>query len=78
MNDRSSQATRLEAIGGRYDPWLLGAVLALAALGVVMVASSSTSQDSNPFHYLIRHIVFLVVGMGLAYGVMRTELKTIE
>ena len=78
MTDRSSQATRLEAIGGRYDPWLLGSVLALAALGVVMVASSSTSQDSNPFHYLIRHIVFLVVGMGLAYGVMRTELKTIE
>ena len=78
MNDRSSQATRLEAIGGRYDPWLLGSVLELAALGVVMVASSSTSQDSNPFHYLIRHNVFLVVGMGLAYGVMRTELKTIE
>ena len=78
MNERTSQATRLEAIGGRYDPWLLGTVLALAALGVVMVASSSTSQDSNPFHYLIRHVVFLVVGMGLAYGVMRTELKTIE
>ena len=50
MNERTSQATRLEAIGGRYDPWLLGTVLALAALGVVMVASSSTSQDSNPFH----------------------------
>ena len=78
MNERTSQATRLEAIGGRYDPWLLGTVLALAALGVVMVASSSTSQDSNPFHYLIRHVVFLAVGMGLAYGVMRTELKTIE
>ncbi len=78
MNQTSSQATRLEAIGGRYDPWLLGSALALACLGVVMVASSSISQDANPFHYLTRHIVFLSVGLGLAAWVMRTELKSIE
>ena len=30
MNDFSHQATRLEAIGGRYDKWLLGTALALA------------------------------------------------
>jgi cell division protein FtsW len=78
MNDSPHQATRLEAIGGRYDPWLLGVVVVLACLGVVMVASSSIAMDSNPFHYLIRHVVFLVVGIGLAYWVMRTELKTVE
>jgi cell division protein FtsW len=78
MNDTPRQATRLEAIGGRFDPWLLGAMLALASLGVVMVASSSIYQASSPFYYLLRHVVFLLVGMGLAYWVMRTELKSIE
>lgn len=78
MNDTPRQATRLEAIGGRYDPWLLGVTLALTALGVVMVASSSIAMDSNPFYYLTRHLVFLALGIGLAYMAMRTELKTVE
>ncbi|HEY0332607.1 MAG TPA: putative lipid II flippase FtsW [Stenotrophomonas sp.] len=78
MNDLSRQATRLEAIGGRYDPWLLGAAVALASLGVVMVASSSIELTESPFYYLSRHLVFLAVGVGLAFWTMRTELKTIE
>ncbi|MDR6843133.1 putative lipid II flippase FtsW [Pseudoxanthomonas sacheonensis] len=78
MNDTPRQATRLEAIGGRYDPWLLAVVLALAALGVVMVASSSIAMDSNPFYYLTRHVIFLGLGIGLAYVAMRTELKAVE
>ncbi|MEO8367028.1 MAG: putative lipid II flippase FtsW [Pseudoxanthomonas sp.] len=78
MNDSPRQATRLEALGGRYDPWLLGVVIALAGLGVVMVASSSIAMDSDPFHFLTRHVVFVGVGAALAYWVMRTELKTIE
>ena len=82
MNDLSRQATRLEAIGGRYDPWLLGAALALACLGVVMVASSSIAIGENlgvgPFHYLVRHVLFVGVGLGLAMVTMRTELKAVE
>ncbi|MGH8027058.1 MAG: putative lipid II flippase FtsW [Pseudoxanthomonas sp.] len=78
MNDTPRQATRLEAIGGRYDPWLLGVILALAGLGVVMVASSSIAMDSNPFYFLTRHVIFLGLGVGLAYVAMRTELKTVE
>lgn len=78
INNAPRQATRLEAIGGRYDPWLLGVTLALTALGVVMVASSSIAMDSNPFYYLTRHLVFLGLGIGLAYVAMRTELKTVE
>lgn len=82
MNDFSSQATRLEAIGGRYDPWLLGASLALACLGVVMVGSASVAIGENlgvgPFHYLVRHVFFIGVGTVLALVVMRTELKTVE
>ncbi|MCH6482959.1 putative lipid II flippase FtsW [Pseudoxanthomonas sp. LH2527] len=78
MNDTPRQATRLEAIGGRFDPWLLGAMLALASLGVVMVASASIYQHGNPFYYLVRHGMFLVAGAGLAWWVTRTELKSIE
>lgn len=78
MNDLSRQATRLEAIGGRYDPWLLGAAVALASLGVVMVASSSIELEDSPFYYLTRHLLFLGVGVGLAFWAMRTELKNIE
>ncbi|MCC4621180.1 putative lipid II flippase FtsW [Xanthomonas cassavae CFBP 4642] len=78
MNDMSRQATRLDAIGGRYDPWLLGAAVTLASLGVVMVASSSIELEASPFYYLTRHLLFLGVGIGLAFWAMRTELKTIE
>ncbi|MCC5070542.1 putative lipid II flippase FtsW [Xanthomonas campestris] len=78
MNDMSRQATRLDAIGGRYDPWLLGAAATLASLGVVMVASSSIELSENPFYYLTRHLLFLGIGVGLAFWAMRTELKTIE
>ncbi|GAA3933943.1 putative lipid II flippase FtsW [Luteimonas lutimaris] len=78
----SRQATRLDAITGRYDGWLLGAIIALAALGVVMVASSSIAigegLDVGPFYFLNRHLMFLALGAGLAAWAMRTELKTVE
>ncbi|MGH8076163.1 MAG: putative lipid II flippase FtsW [Lysobacter sp.] len=76
------QATRLDAISGHFDPWLLGIACALACLGVVMVGSSAIAigeaNEVGPFHYLSRHIVFLAGGVALALWVMRTELKTIE
>ena len=72
------QATRLDAIPGRFDPWLLGVTVTLAALGVVMVASSSIAMNSDPFYYLTRHVVFLAGGFALAGWAMRTELKTVE
>jgi cell division protein FtsW len=78
MTAAAGQATRLEAIGGHYDPWLLGAVVVLASLGVVMVASSSIELTVSPFYYLTRHLLFLTGGIGLAIWAMRTELKNIE
>ena len=83
MNDASArQATRLDAIQGHFDPWLLGASIALAALGVVMVASSSIAigegLEVGPFHFLVRHVLFLGLGIVLALWLMRTELKTVE
>ncbi|MCL1634565.1 putative lipid II flippase FtsW [Luteimonas sp. SX5] len=80
--DTPRQATRLDAIQGRFDPWLLGAAIALACLGVIMVASSSIAIAENdgvgPFYYLTRHVVFLGAGCGLAVWAMRTELKSVE
>jgi cell division protein FtsW len=78
MNDSRKQATRLESIGGHYDFWLAAAAAALISIGVVMVASSSIAMASTPFYYLTRHILFVVMGLGLAWTVMRMELKTIE
>ena len=76
------QATRLDALPGRYDPWLLGASIALACIGVVMVASSSIAigegLDVGPYYFLAKHLMFLVVGAGVAGLLMRTELKSIE
>jgi len=82
MDALTAQATRLDAIRGRFDPWLLGVTLALAALGVVMVASSSIAigedLEVGPFYFLVRHLLFLGIGIGLAVWAMRTELKTVE
>ncbi|MBU8975562.1 MULTISPECIES: putative lipid II flippase FtsW [unclassified Lysobacter] len=82
MSESARQATRLDAIGGHFDPWLLGISCALACLGVVMVGSASIGvadgHDVSPFYFLTRHVVFLAIGLVMALWVMRTELKTIE
>ncbi|MFD0739124.1 putative lipid II flippase FtsW [Lysobacter koreensis] len=76
------QATRLDAIPGRFDPWLLGVSCALACLGVVMVGSAGVGvaerHEVGPLYFLSRHIVFLAIGAALAVWAMRTELKGIE
>ena len=82
MDNGARQATRLDAIQGRYDPWLLAIAAAIAAFGVVMVASSSiaVAEDlgKGPFYFLVRHVVFLAVGIALCVTVMRTDLKLVE
>jgi cell division protein FtsW len=78
MDDHSRQATRLEAIGGSYDKWLLGAAVALASIGIVMVASSSIALTQSPFYYLTRHLLFIGIGVVLSAVVLRVELKEIE
>lgn len=76
------QATRIDDIHGRFDPWLAGIIVAIATLGVIMVASSSIAVGEDMhvgrYYFLTRHFMFLALGIGLATAVMRTELKTIE
>lgn len=73
-----AQATRVEEGQGRYDLGLILAALALASLGVIMVASSSIAiadgQHVGPFYYLIRHAVFLALGVTFCGVMMRVEL----
>ena len=82
LSDRASQALRFDELEGRFDPWLLTIAVALAGLGVVMVASSSMpyamSNGVGPFHYLVRHLVFLALGVAAAAVLMRVEMKRIE
>jgi len=82
LGDRSSQALKLDDLGGRFDPWLIAITLALAGIGIIMVASSSmpyaTSNGDGAFHYLGRHLVFLGGGVLLATILMHTELKQVE
>jgi cell division protein FtsW len=76
------QAQRIEAIVGRYDPVLATIAILIAGIGVVMVGSSSIAMAQGlklgPFYFLIRHIVFVLGGLGFAIALMRTELKWLE
>jgi cell division protein FtsW len=76
------QATRLDAIRGRFDPWLLLAFMALSGLGLTMVASSSIgigeNHDVGPFYFLARHLMFLGLGVALAWMTTRVELKVLD
>lgn len=78
----SSQATRRGAPQGRYDPGIVLPAIGLASLGLVMVASSSISiadnQQVGAFYYLIRHVLFLGLGAGLACIIARCELARVE
>jgi cell division protein FtsW len=78
----STQARRRQGPRGRYDTPLLLAVIALASIGVVMVASSSIAvaagQHLGPFYYLQRHLLFLGMGIALAMVAARVELRFVE
>ncbi|MGB3268922.1 MAG: putative lipid II flippase FtsW [Rhodanobacter sp.] len=82
MFDAASQARRRNGPRGHFDPWLLVALVGLASIGVVMVASSSIavadSQQLGAFYFLRRHLVFLGIGMVAAGLAMRTELRLLE
>ena len=79
----SRQATRYEAIRGRFDPILLGCAIALASFGLVMVASSSLavaeSRGLPPLYYFGRHLAYVVAGV-LAAGIVmwRCDIRSLE
>jgi cell division protein FtsW len=60
-----------------YDNWLIAAVIGIVIIGLMMVASSSvmisTKFYHQPFHFLIRQICYLIVGVIAALIVMRID-----
>lgn len=64
------------------DAWLLVSALALASIGVVMVSSSSIAiaeeMGVGPFHFLIRHLVFLALGASLGFAAYRADLDWLK
>ncbi|MEO7323820.1 MAG: putative lipid II flippase FtsW [Dokdonella sp.] len=77
-----SQATRHSEARGHYDLSLVLAALMLASLGIVMVSSSSIAvadgQHVGPFYYLLRHLVFIALGLIAAVVMSRIELAWLE
>ncbi|ACV26108.1 putative lipid II flippase FtsW [Kangiella koreensis] len=64
----------------RLDPWLLGPVMILLAIGVMMVASSSMPfaedhMNGNEFHFLIRHIIYLSIALVAAMLVLQLDTR---
>ena len=78
----TSQAQRRQGPRGKFDLPLLVALISLACLGVVMVASSSIavadSQHIGEFYFLKHHLMYLALGLVAAGVAMRTELKVVE
>ncbi|GMU42542.1 MAG: putative lipid II flippase FtsW [Xanthomonadales bacterium] len=64
------------------DAWLLVSALALASIGIVMVSSSSIAiaeeMGVGPFHYLLRHLVFLALGGTLGLAAYRIDLEWLK
>jgi cell division protein FtsW len=80
--DLSAQATRIDAIEGRYDRVLMGSILALVVLGIVMVTSASLGladvMGVGEFYFVQRHLIALTLGGMLAWVAMNLELKVVE
>ncbi len=71
-----------ERVPPRLDGQLLFAMLALMALGLVMIASASIAvaekQGLMPFHYLLKHVVALGIGGMLAALALHIPLGNLE
>src|SRR5215469_11741765 len=82
IHDEDSQATRRGEPQGRYDLSLILAAVALASVGVIMVASSSIAvadgMHVGPFYYVARHLVFLGLGVVACVALARIELAWLE
>jgi cell division protein FtsW len=65
-----------------FDPVLTIAFISLLTIGLIMVASSSISvadrNFSNPFYYLQRQLVFVVMGFAAALTVFKIRLAQWE
>ena len=83
MEYRQTSATPARVLG--FDQTLLWVVVALLAWGVVMVYSASIALPDNPrfgkiapLHFLLRHVMALVLGFVAALLTFQVPMKTWE
>ena len=78
MRNQSMKWIDLKFEWDDFDPVLLFAFISLLSIGIIMVASSSISIADrnflNPFYYLQRQLVFVVIGLFAALTVFRVRL----
>ena len=65
-----------------YDRWILISSLILIVFGLLMVSSASMVVSDQlyhePFHYLLRQLIFLISGAGIAWIITHIPLKKWE
>src|SRR5687767_10143132 len=70
---------RTESAPEHRDWWLIGSVLALLAIGLQMVYSSSVvvahSEFDEDTYFVVRHAAWLVVGFVLTYLASRIDYR---
>jgi cell division protein FtsW len=80
--NRQAYRARRKAPEVTVDLWLLMPVLLLIALGVVMVGSASIavaeSQGVAASHYLLRHVIYLALGLVLASSFRVVPIRFLE
>ncbi len=61
-----------------FDRWLLASVIAVMLMGLMMVYSASIvvseKMFNEPYYFLLKQSVFLVVGIGIAIFLLRVEM----
>ncbi len=66
----------------RPDTWILLPALLLLSIGIVMVGSASIAvaegQGASPYHYLLRHLVFISAGVTLALSLKVIPMAFLE
>lgn len=64
---------------GSYDKWLMLVVMCLLIIGLMMVASSSvmvsTKYFHQPFHFLVKQVAYLSVGIFLSIVLLRVDMS---
>jgi cell division protein FtsW len=66
----------------RPDAWVLLPSLMLLSIGIVMVGSASIAvaegHGASPYHYLVRHLIFIIAGVTLALSLKVIPIAFLE
>ena len=79
--DKGGATYRTALLPPFVDTRLLGAVVALLAIGLVMVASASigiADRAGNPFHYVERQGIYVLMGLAAGWVVLQSRLAQWE